>query len=595
MIPQPRHVLLFYFFLLINTSFASQYADFSKCTNYVRSLTSAACTSPDFHCTSSDRRPLLTLPGCKRVCGSGFDPDKIEDVFSRFFLWLLPVIILAAHFHFPPLGWKNIIATTVSIAGNPVGCLWSLLTRHEVFRRAYRRANAAGFGKDTAADIATIAAACDEFGWHDPLEVVFLALRKRMRVEEKDKEENGEKTKEQKVIANASDPLMKAAKHEGPDAQCGLFLDQIEEYYIACARQELVSYRHDSQLATWFAIVGLVGAVIAAFFRVWMSRDKPFSTRTVPMVIMTFHLLAIVQLSGTLGAFTSILGPLDALHKLQRRLDNHYVTHDIPEDRRLDFASKISCETDSTSAIWLKKASYTGMNPTWRPDKHLKVSDIHLSRDRSPAWLLAYSLLFVSISVAAAICHSFFQIGNFGFGCRCLTWSLIGLSWLGSLGADQLLQYTIKRPGIPQREVYRRLWLWTAVKDGTVSTCVAITTLCMHIGMTSTCYCYTGTLFGGKFINLWPLTQDQERVRWIQLVLTPLVALILICILLVVLQYDKNAATLLNRTLCSRTLLCPDREERHRIMMALEQKRIKLTQVLADTELNRTENVWEIT
>ena len=610
-----RSLVLFTVVLAATPLVSARYADFANCTSYVRNLsTSAACTLKDFHCKSpKDPRPLLTLQGCTNVCGSWFDPDPADEVFSRFLMWLLPVIILAAHFHFAPLGWKNIAETLCTIAGNPIGSLWSLLTRLEVSRRAYRRTLAADFEREVAKDLATVATACDEFGWHDPLRQVFRALKNRVpgaASADLETTVNGETAEESQTQL-----LLKRLSVVERPVACGLLLDPIEEYYIACARQELVSHRHDSQLGTWFAIAGLVGAVLAAFFEVWMSRKRNFSTRTVPMVIMTFHLLVIVQLSGSLGSFTSVLGPLDALNRLQRRLDKMYDARNWPQDQRLDFVSKIELFDTGFKSPWLRTAPYMGMNPVFRPNKHLRRCEVPSPRDRSHYRLLAYSLGFISLSVVTAICHSYFQVGNFGFGCRCIMWTCIGIVWLISLSLDPVFQYFLLNSNLPRAQSYRKLLHYTIIKDSIVTVMVALAITAAHVGMLSTCYCYTGSLWGDPYIDLWPLPPTSETLKWVQLIVTPVVALVLICVLVTVCHYDFHADTWVRQMLAPRTLLCPSQETRHAILVRVEDMRVGLSKTLEGDgdgrnsderdqrrtgdlgveEFGRVDNIWDFT
>ncbi|OCL04207.1 hypothetical protein AOQ84DRAFT_380838, partial [Glonium stellatum] len=90
-------------------------------------------------------------------------------------------------------------------------------------------------------------------------------------------------------------------------------LDPVEQYYFDRAHLEIISNRSESQLGTWFAIFGLGAALCSAFPRDWANRDTTWLPLTVANVTLTFHFIALVQISGNIGAFTSVFGPLDAL------------------------------------------------------------------------------------------------------------------------------------------------------------------------------------------------------------------------------------------------------------------------------------------
>lgn len=90
----------------------------------------------------------------------------------------------------------------------------------------------------------------------------------------------------------------------------GHLLNSDGTYFFTEARHNLVTHRDSSHLRTMFANVGLFGALVGAFIKAWETRDQTYLSRTVPMVIMSFHLIATVQLSTMTGALTSPCGPL---------------------------------------------------------------------------------------------------------------------------------------------------------------------------------------------------------------------------------------------------------------------------------------------
>lgn len=310
-------------------------ADFDKCLEVVKALP-IDCSDPNFFCPKGEKpqgnETFITRRGCLSFCGNGIDLDPLDDIIIRFILWLLPVIILAAHFHFPALGWTNTLAVCWGILGNPIGSLYAMLTRVEKGRSGCWQAVAVGFTNkrpeevdsishlaarplqaDTAADVAAICLACDEFGWHDPLDELVQDLTipsdpsspeacapaGEVTRNDRDKSANAEKGTNEKPLPN-------------------LKLKQV--LYLAECRHDLISHRNDSQAGTTFAIIGLIGAVCSGFIKTWMDRHKTWSSRTIPMVILSYHFIALVQISGIVGAFTSVFGPMLALQQLQKRL-----------------------------------------------------------------------------------------------------------------------------------------------------------------------------------------------------------------------------------------------------------------------------------
>ena len=91
----------------------------------------------------------------------------------------MPLHIFVAHFNFSPLGPKNTPAVVASILRNPIGSMWSMLIRQEVFCRVYQHAITAAIPNPE--DTNAVAAACDEFGWQDPSTLILQRLEARVK------------------------------------------------------------------------------------------------------------------------------------------------------------------------------------------------------------------------------------------------------------------------------------------------------------------------------------------------------------------------------------------------------------------------------
>lgn len=84
--------------------------DRNQCNNMVIQKLKNGSLSPfdpifyrDSHGIMSDPNNIgLTLPGCDKTCGRGF--NFYEDVGPRLTTWLIPVIILIGNMTFAPLG-----------------------------------------------------------------------------------------------------------------------------------------------------------------------------------------------------------------------------------------------------------------------------------------------------------------------------------------------------------------------------------------------------------------------------------------------------------------------------------------------------------
>lgn len=657
---QPSLLLFLYLATLISQVVAAiKQTDFDQCLVKLTQLAPVDCANPNFICVPNQNisRPILSRQGCDSICGDSIDFDAWSDILDRYFLWILPVIVLAAHFQFACLGKKNTFAVSVAIFGNPIGSLHALLTRHEVFRRCYHQAFKAvvsswreiepqGFNlalaEEIARDIAAVVASCDEVGWNHP-PIIQRLIARASRTATLPQQQAGlilgrttplpvvrTKLIARKPVANRNfkpltttaiedscspgsvsasveaqeidignqgrrkEPLMTTSLSQDTTASASAavrerFLDPHEIIYLAQARHDLVAHRNNTQLGTWFAIAGLLGSLIGSFIRQYENSSKPWSSRTIPMVILSFHLVALVQMSGSIGAFKSPLGPLIVLKNLQRKLE----LRDRAVSRQTEDSLFFTISTDhkeiwkrmsgagseeeliavrippilDLTDEWHKEAGYLGMNPTWRPHKRITPYDSRDSRDFQALTLLAIALSFVSVSYLAALFNSFFAIGHYGFGCRSLMWSIIYALWILSLFLDYVFSLTHTTAGS-----YASLWHRTIRKDIVISFCILIIIIITHIGMTSTCKCKgSGTAFYRKenqVIDLWNLVGFQDKMRWVELSVTAGGGLALMAMLLGGVWFHTRD---------SRRLLCPGDEELKGMQLRLQDLKCKPT------------------
>src|SRR5947209_4019409 len=318
-----RQFLIPSYLTLLAQCSATLAANFDNCAENLKTEP-IICNGTFFFCPNGIKpegnKKFITRLGCETFCGHGYDPDPLDDIIIRFILWLLPVLILAAHFHFPTLGKANTLAVCWSLLGNPIGSLYAMLTRVEKGRSSCWRAVKAGFTNnkpneadecsnralrqirdwrvfsklikiyehlaphtleaDTAADVAAICLACDEFGWHDPLDEIVRHLT----------------PPNSQSFPGAPNPADEDARNDRDEAANAeqetneeTLLSWKKILYLAECRHDLISHRSESQSGTTFAIIGLIGAVASGFIKSWMDRHKLFSSRTIPMVILSYH------------------------------------------------------------------------------------------------------------------------------------------------------------------------------------------------------------------------------------------------------------------------------------------------------------------
>lgn len=556
--------------------------------------------------------PLLTLRGCENFCGNSFQIWDLQDNISRFILWLFPVFIVIAHFQYPPLGHLNTIAVVLALISNPIGSLWSMLTRREVYRRSFQRIRDVSVQNDAnldiAKDVTIVVAACDHYSYFSPLQAWLQTIQNRH-------------------------PLV------GERLDLVRVLDPEEQRIFAQAAQEIVSNSHETQRGTLFAILGLVASLAGAFIRQWANRDKTWLPHTVANVALTFHFIALIQISGSMGVFTSVLGPLHALRRLQQELRVHRDTlqqrqpspppfhlqlniggiqtdiespsaqegediplmlaHDMqvtesPPAREGEQISPTPAddvqETESPSAregeqispapadnVQITESSlaqggdqippvpednmrarptntyrvthaFLKMNSTWRPQKSSGI------RRAGGSWRpLLYAVGFVTCSYATAFYLSFSTVTRVGFGCRCLSWTLVYVTWILSAILDYLFGLNIGD--------HRKIWRWTVCKDAIISFLVIGTIFIHHIGLTNTCRCHAGSLFGQPTINVWPPSDQDWRRSWILWPVGAAVGLLLEVLGLIALQTREGFGP---------SLLCPTPRRRDEIVERLQ-------------------------
>jgi hypothetical protein len=115
---------------------------------------------------------LLTYDGCRQLVaeGNNWKPFALADVRYRFQLWKTPLILLIAHMHLPPLGWRASIFVILHLIGDPLDTIWSL--SHKI-SLCHSRAEKWSGNKDWKA-MATVVISYEEWGKGDKVEAALL-------------------------------------------------------------------------------------------------------------------------------------------------------------------------------------------------------------------------------------------------------------------------------------------------------------------------------------------------------------------------------------------------------------------------------------
>lgn len=501
--PRCRSILtLFLAILTIPTAAAYEFVrdvNFTLCQQKIQARNASDCAQDELQICVWDRtgsylldpsRVVLTLDGCERLCGKGYELWPAKETLSRVFLWVVPAIVLLVHFHFAPLSAGNTCAVVVQLIGNPIDSIWSMLTRQEVNRRLRRR------GQDlfdrTAGSVATIWATYDELGWQEASE---FTKRRMERVS-------------------------------------GASLDERESYLIERASYRLSCSRSETSLGTWAAILGLFAALLAAFIRTWIYRLSNQTSHTIAVVMLLSYFIPMVKISGNIGAFVSSTAAMDILQELRRDLETYSADPLFPpiqfqeaspwNSRLVEDSEKPRSDRTNVTR-WPSVASYLGMNSPWRPCKTVPIVSPSHELDRGSKKLLLISMTFVVAGSWAPAFYLSYHTGNAGVGCRCLAWTFVLFCWLISLLLDQLKHFNLRR------WTNRELWRYTVLKDSIVCSIVIAIIVCVQLGLLNTCWCLSGVIYLGRRharVDLGPVTDEQWAGNWFHWSIAPAVGLL---------------------------------------------------------------------
>jgi hypothetical protein len=191
-----------------------------------------------------------------------------------------------------------------------------------------------------------------------------------------------------------------------------------------------------------------------------------------------------------------------------------------------------------------------------------------VARDRSPSLLFLCSIVFVLVgSYFPAVMLSFYS-GSVGFGCRCLAWTMIAISWVLSLTIDNTMKLFIPTA--------KKLWGFTIAKDFLFSVFVVGTVLFVQTGFLNSCYCRANPLTSGEKagVNLGPFSDSEWKRNW---VVWPTATVSGFCVMLTfgylahVLDVDRQGSGW--RVRFANGILCKGEKERHEDLLGICQLR----------------------
>jgi hypothetical protein len=500
---------------------ASQKPNFMSCLSTIQNM-SPDCRSKSGYFNDVNAG-ILTFVGCVAMCGQGIELWDWKDTFNRLWLLVLPTVVLIAHLAFPPLGWHNYVIVTFHAVGNPMGSLWSLLTRFKKHRQL-RCAAEKRFPREPQLSeaVATIFAAYEELGWHD------VSVHFKMWAPEN--------------------------------------LGLEEKLIITRASCQLSSTRLSSTFSASVAIVTLVGTLAAAILRTIEQIDEN-NTRvyidtahTIAVVCILFISIPQVWFSARLGTFTTesdatyiiktmndslnvgggrraIFPPIEQLGSCPSQLSTRdpWLSGRLPTQLGLwlsshglswfeEFFSYCPLPHDNTESRICRqdgqeKSSQLSINPSWRPCPHLDTDGTHHYK------LLVLSILWVNSGAClpaiflSATNHA--DTRKIAIGCRSMTWSIIMGTWLLSLVSDSVIRWlTCRRYTRPDLiDKITLTWRWTVYKDAFVTFAVVVLILVVEVGTYNSCWCRV-SFSHPAIVNIMPYSPSQWKTAqtlWIGL------------------------------------------------------------------------------
>jgi hypothetical protein len=460
---------------------------------------------------------ILTLDGCRLICGGGIQFWDWKDTFDRLSLLVIPATILISHVAFPPLGWRNYLIVIVHTVGNPIGSIRSILTRFEKHRRFRQTTNTKFPDRVVSGAIATVLAAYEELGWYDPPVPDSLS------------------PKEISIIIQAS---------------------------LGLSSNRLVSI-FPASVAIATLVVTLASAIIRTIRQINENNTRIDieNTHTIAVVCILFISIPQVWFSARLGTFTTELGAIHVINTMNSSLNGlkeedrcstfpapgqaatcplqnlHrrpwfllWLSDILPERFRVQLArlgfswleeclSQCPLENDMQSSevseSWLENSSDVSMNCSWSPCKHLDL-------DRSgthPSILLWVSVLWVVMGAClpalflSATNHA--DTRKVAIGCRSLSWIGIMVGWLLSFALDSLFRGLICLLSTHNDLIdkVKLLRLWTILKDGLMTAVMVALVLVVEVGAYNNCWC-RASFSHPAIVNITPYSASQWAIAW---------------------------------------------------------------------------------
>ncbi|KAL2851037.1 hypothetical protein BJY01DRAFT_245246 [Aspergillus pseudoustus] len=476
-------LLLLLFFIAVSPASAFQK---SECNAHIQSALrngSIAPTSPIFHRSFNDtpfsqpENIVLTLPGCKSMCGAG--SSFYSDVGPRLSTWLIPILLLIGNMHMARLGSEKYTAL-LHFLGDPIDTMWSLLTTAELWSRALSLAERTipkepvereEHYKRRLVDVATILVAIEE-------------------LEGTEKGPDHFRTTFSAILASRKASMSSDA-----------FYHLVKE-----TANELSDSRAAGLRRAGIAVFAYFYHVIAGFVDVIGGESSSPPGGRIGTSMFISWLIPAVLVSNALGGYASRRTALRIMERFVKTVAGEGV-----EDHQMFSAEKHSsmhslCSSRSrggtsatTTTDFYASQQWSGSIYCYRPRKILFRGG---QRDTHPLALFILALLPVLISTTTSVAL-IWVTPTIGFDCRSLMMVAIAILWLLSALFTFLTYATRLADGV----YHYRL---TLIKDALIGVPVLGVIVLSSCGIFNSCFCWSA-LFSRRSGAYVVLDDSEER------------------------------------------------------------------------------------
>lgn len=412
----------------------------------------------------------LTLPGCQQTCGRRF--NFYDDIGPRLTTWLIPVIILIGNMSFAPLGQIFSSLTIIHLLGDPIDSIWSLLTKLEVYSRAYSLAER-------------------------------HARQYKGNAFHKD-DEKSHIIRDQATILATIEELHGASGHL--EEQFQTFLSSAQAGYgtfdLACsdAASELADSRANEIPRALLAILGYVFTVIGAFVEAVGGQSSSQPGGRIGFAMLFAWLIVAVLLSAIVGGFTSRRTCRRILDRFARNIASSAQSGSTPYVYAETGVSSMVGRTTVTTDGFQDAQPWAGAIYTYRPNKSLFTGG---ARDRHPLFLLLLSTLPVVLSTVAAFVIIWYT-PTVGMNCRHIALLAILTAWMLSV----FLTWSTRKVGLLTGKYH---FYFTIAKDAIIAIPLILLVVLINCGLFNSCWCWSAVYSRGRNRALILLDPNDER------------------------------------------------------------------------------------